>query len=31
MDTVKFTLALEPRTKKEFTYTLRTFLGTRGQ
>jgi hypothetical protein len=30
MDTVKFTLALEPRTKKEFTYTLRTFLGTRG-
>ena len=29
-DTVKFTLTLEPRTKKEFRYTIRTFHGTRG-
>ena len=29
MDTVKFTLALEPRSKSKFEYTLRTYHGTR--
>ena len=30
-DTVKFTLMLEPRSKKQFTYTLTTYHGTRAQ
>ena len=30
-DTVKYTLQLEPETKKEFTYILRTYHGTRQQ
>ena len=31
LDTVKFTLALEPRSKKEFRYTLTTRHGTRAE
>ena len=30
-DTVKYTLLLEPQTKQEFSYTLRTYHGTREQ
>jgi len=30
-DTVKYTLPLEPETKKEFKYTIRTYHGTREQ